>query len=88
MATAALEVNQVIARFVSGAPLESFTVAVPRCVCPATSDADGSETETDATRAGLLTSMTEVPYDEQAATLMARPVTARMKERIVTRPPV
>src|SRR5450759_5744408 len=77
-----LEVYHITGRSVRTVPFASFGVAVARAVCPATSDR-GTARETDATCALVFpTSTTEVPYDEHAATLKTRPVTASMKARI------
>jgi hypothetical protein len=88
LATDPLDVNQLMRRFVSTAPFESLVIATPRVLCPAVS-VEGRVTETDATWAGdLLTSTTDVPsYEEHAATLTTKPVTARIKARIDMRPP-
>src|SRR3954471_16114206 len=82
LAIASLDVYQVIGRPVRTVPFASFGVATARAVFPAASEA-GIERETDATGAFVPpTSTTEVPYVEQAATAMRRPVTASMKVRI------
>src|SRR5882762_9885574 len=82
LAIAALDVYQVTGRSVRTVPFASFGVAIARAVLPAASD-KGMERETDATGACVFpTSTTEVPYDEQAATAIRRPVTASMKVRI------
>jgi hypothetical protein len=82
LAIDALEVYQVTGRSVRGVPFASFGVAIARAVRPAASE-EGIVRETDATGAFVVpTSTTEVPYDEQAATAITRPVTASMKVRI------
>jgi hypothetical protein len=82
LAIDALDVNQVTGRSVRGVPFASFGVATARAERPAASE-EGIVRETDATGAFVFpTSTTEVPYDEQAATAITRPVTARMKARI------
>jgi hypothetical protein len=88
LAIDALDVNQEMGRPESAAPVASFGIATARVVCPVSSER-GTVRETDATRAGaLLASTTDVPYEPHAATLKAKPVTARIKVRLNTRPPL
>lgn len=88
LAMDALDENQLIRRPVSGVPFASFTTALARALCPAIS-VRGTVTETDATFAGSFeVSTTEVPYEEQAATAIAMPVTVSMKARMDMRPPL
>src|ERR1700675_2437815 len=78
----ALDEYHVMGRSARAVPFASLGVAIARAVCPAASE-EGIVRETDATCALVFpTSTTEVPYDEQAATAITRPVTASMKVRI------
>jgi hypothetical protein len=82
LAIAALDVYHFTERSVRTVPFASLGVAIARTVFPAASD-EGIESETEATGALVfVTSTTEVPYDEQAATAITRPVTASMKVRM------
>src|SRR3954471_3349711 len=91
LAIDALDVNHCTGRSVRTVPLASFGVARARAVCPATSEL-GTVMATDATGIRVCpTSTTEIPYvpqDPQAATMQAKPVTARMKARVDMRPPL
>ena len=83
LAIAELELSQTIDRLVRGAPPASLGVATACDVCPATSDGEGSDTETSATE--FCRTSTEVPPDEHAVAPKARPATARIMVRM-TRP--
>jgi hypothetical protein len=81
-AIAALDENHFKVRPDRAAPFASLMIAVARAVWPATRER-GTVTTTDATFTGVsLTSTTEVPYVEHAATMKTRPVTVSMKARI------
>ena len=83
LAIAGLELCQTIGRLVRGAPVASLGVATACPVCPATSEGEGSVTETAATE--FRWTSTEVPPDEHAVAPKARPATAKIMVRM-TRP--